>query len=583
MRVSELSLFERFLQLFTTVRPGEGRSALLMLLHGFLLLLAYYLIRPVREALILVEGTPEVRAYAVGAVALTLIFLIPLYRLLFDHLDARRDKSAILRWVMGFFIANLLAFAAFGAVGVPIGVAFFVWVGVFSVMLLAQFWAFSADLFNLKTGQRLFAVLAIGCALGAWTGSQLSAHLFALAGPYRLMLLSATLLACVVWISTLAERSVPPGSRAVAGRGERDASGLGDVLGGFNVVLRSRYLVLIAAFVVLVNWVNATGGYILASFIDQQAAAVAAGGGALAKRDLIGRLYGDYFAWVTLVQLFLQMFVVSRLIRHFGVRGALLVLPAVMVANYGLIAIVPVFALVRITMIAENSSSYSIHTTACHSLFLPVTRREKYVGMTTIDTFFYRFGDLLQALMIFVFTHWLPLDLKGIMLVNLLLALAAFGIAVAIGRHHRAEVREHLINLPPSAGAPLEDIYVPAGQTRVFPVPEDAFLDPDPGDTLRYLARAADGGPLPEWVQFDRDTQTFLLCPPHGSMGCVAVELVATDFEGLQVTSQFRVLHGSGPAPGFSGQTPAAPAPAPPAPGSGAGAGTAPGARASRV
>ena len=582
MRVSELSLFERFLHLFTTVRPGEGRSALLMLLQGFLLLLAYYLIRPVREALILVEGTPEVRAYAVGAVALTLIFLIPLYKLLFDHLDRKRDKSAILRWVMSFFIANLLAFAAFGALGIPIGVAFFVWVGVFSVMLLAQFWAFSADLFNLKTGQRLFAVLAIGCALGAWIGSQLSAHLFALVGPYRLMLLAAALLACVVWISTLAERSVPAGSRAVPGRVGRAPASL-DVLGGFNVVLRSRYLVLIAAFVVLVNWVNATGGYILASFIDQQASSVAAGD-ALGKRDLIGRIYGDYFAWVTLVQLLLQMFVVSRLIRHFGVRGALLVLPAVMVANYALIATVPVFALVRITMIAENSCSYSIHTTACHSLFLPVTRQEKYVGMTTIDTFFYRFGDLLQALMIFAVTHWLPLDLKGIMLANLVLALAAFGVAVAIGRHHRAEVRDHLINLPPAAGAPLGDIYVPAGQTRVFPVPEDAFLDPDPGDTLRYLARAADGGPLPDWVQFDRDTQTFLLCPPHGSMGCVAVELVATDFEGLQVTSQFRVLHGAGPQPsGVSGQARAAPAPVPPAPGSAAGAGTAPGAPGSRA
>lgn len=575
MRVSQLTPFERFLHLFTTVRAGEGRSVLLMLLQGFLLLLAYYLIRPVREALILVEGTPEVRAYAVGAVALTLIFVIPLYKLLFDQLGGKHDKSAVLRWVMYFFIANLLAFAALGALGVAIGVPFFVWVGVLSVMLLAQFWAFSADLFNLKTGQRLFAVLAIGCALGAWCGSQLSAQLFAIAGPYRLMLLSAALLACVTWISRLVERSVPAGSQAAPGRAELRPRGFPDVLGGFNVVLRSRYLLLIAVFIVLINWVSSTGGYILSSFVDEYAEWAVATGGAGSKRDAIGRFYGSYFAWVTLAQLLLQMFVVSRLIRHFGVRGALLVLPAVMIVNYGLIAVVPVFSLMRITMIAENSCNYSVHTTASHSLFLPVTRHEKYVGMTTIDTFFFRFGDLLQALMIFVVTHWLPLPLRDVMLINLGLSLAALGTAVAIGRHHRAEVREHLINLPPAQGAPLEDLYVPAGQTLVFSVPEGAFLDPDPGDTLSYLARSVDGGPLPDWVQFDRHTQTFLLCPPHGSMGCVAVELVATDFDGLQVTSQFRVLHGTEPVT-VNAQN-AAPAPAPPAPGADAGAGTAPG------
>jgi hypothetical protein len=79
-----------------------------MLAQVFLLMHGYYLIRLVRETLILVEGSPEVRSYANGAIALTLIFVIPVYKLLFDYLKHGGDKSAVLRWVGSFFVANLL-------------------------------------------------------------------------------------------------------------------------------------------------------------------------------------------------------------------------------------------------------------------------------------------------------------------------------------------------------------------------------------------------------------------------------------------------------------------------------------------
>jgi AAA family ATP:ADP antiporter len=553
LRFAKLSWFERFLHLFTSVRPGEGRSIFLLLLQVYLLLLAYYLIRPVREALILAEGTPEVRSYAVGAVAIVLIFLIPLYKLLFDRLDGNGSKSSVLRWVMLFFVVNLGLFYAMGALAVPVSVPFFIWVGIFSVMVLAQFWAFAADLFNIKTGQRLFAVIAVGSAMGAWTGSRLSGYLFPLIGPYNLMLVSAALLGVTVWLSAVVESSVPEGSRASdsVAEGPSPAGGLRELLGGFDVVVRNRYLLLIAAFVALLNLVNSTGGYILASFVRTHVAGLVAAGSALSERDLIGQIYGDYFAWITLIQLALQLFVVSRVFRYFGVRGALLVLPAVMVINYGLIAMVPVFSIVRIMMIIENSTNYSIQSTTNHSLYLPVTRQEKYVGKTTIDTFFWRFGDLLHAFMIFLVTQVLGVGLTPIVAANFVLALAMLALALAIGRHHRREVRQNLVNLPPRVEAPLRDVYVPAGQVLVFSVPDKAFMDPDPGDTLSYRAQLADGRALPAWISFDRYKQTFTLCPPEGGEGCVEVELVATDFEGLQVSSRFRIEHGADPVPRF--------------------------------
>ena len=76
---SGLSRFERLLTLFTRVRPGEGRSALLFMLHAFLLLFSYQVVKALREAFMLAKFTAEVRSYAVAITALILMLLVPVY------------------------------------------------------------------------------------------------------------------------------------------------------------------------------------------------------------------------------------------------------------------------------------------------------------------------------------------------------------------------------------------------------------------------------------------------------------------------------------------------------------------------
>jgi hypothetical protein len=100
----------------------------------------------------------------------------------------------------------------------------FIWVGVFNVMVIAQFWAFAADLFNIKTGQRLFAVIMVGAALGALSGSQVAGRLYDVVGAASLMLLSAVLLGAVLVLSRHAERAVPEG-RAPRARTSRGTAG----------------------------------------------------------------------------------------------------------------------------------------------------------------------------------------------------------------------------------------------------------------------------------------------------------------------------------------------------------------------
>src|SRR5881409_1152593 len=102
-------------------------------------------------------------------------------------------------------------------------------------------------------------------------------------------------------------------------------------------------------------------------------------------RSMIGAFYGDFFGWVNLLGLLLQAFVVSRLFKYVGVRGALFALPLIALGSYSLMAFIPILSVVRVAKVLENSTDYSIQNTARHALFLPTSREAKYKVKAAID------------------------------------------------------------------------------------------------------------------------------------------------------------------------------------------------------
>ena len=537
-----LSPFERLLTLFTRVRPGEGRSAFLFFLHGFLLLFSYQVVKALREAFMLTKYSAEVRAYAVALIALILMLLVPMYGAVRRRLDGER----LLRAVTAFFAANLLLFWAAALAGLPIAFPFFIWVSIFGVMVIAQLWAFAADSFNLKSGQRLFPVIMVGANLGALAGAKSAQLAVEALTPVGLMLIATLLLLSTLALASPERQAVPAGSRPVVAE---HGAPVPRLLGGIGLVLRDRYLLLIALLVVLLNWINTTGEFILADFVQRDAAQrVAESGGALDAGALITAFYGNFQFWVTLVGLGIQLFLVARIYRVVGVRGALLVHPVVVALGYGLIALgpvlggfVPVFTLIRMVKIAENSIDYSLMNTTRHALFLPVDRDAKYEGKTAIDSFFWRFGDLVQAGVVFAGLNWLNWGAPQFALLNLVLALVWIGLAVAIGREFSRKAAENVINVAPEIGAPLPDLACRAGNPVDYHVPEDAFVDADPGDVLHVTARLADGRPLPAWLSFDARSRRFRGRVPAGFAGELSITVVASDVDGLEVSSSFRL------------------------------------------
>jgi ATP:ADP antiporter, AAA family len=213
--------------------------------------------------------------------------------------------------------------------------------------------------------------------------------------------------------------------------------------GTFLLVFGSRYLLLIALLMLIVNWVNTTGEYILGRTVAEAATAAVSSGAAgdLAVPEYIGRFYSEFFLIVNVAGLLLQLFVVSRLLKYFGVKMAVLVLPLIALTGYTVLAFAPVLVLVRAVKIAENATDYSIQNTVRNVLFLPTSRDEKYKAKQAIDSFFWRAGDVMSAALVFVGVTMLGLRTSGFARVNLVLAGIWLLLAVGVGREYARKSR----------------------------------------------------------------------------------------------------------------------------------------------
>ena len=469
---------DRFLRLFSDVRSGEGGTALLLALNVFILLTAYSTLKVLREPLILaVPGGAELKSYSSAGQAVVLVFLVPLYGLI----AGRVPRRLLINVVTAFFVACLVVFWLLYRLRAPIGVPFYIWLGVFNLMIIAQFWSFANDLYTTDEGKRLFPVVALGGSVGALVGAFVTGVLIRPLGLEPLFLLAAALLVAAVAITNSVdvrerrrtEAAVPdpltsgqlPAATAQirSATGEfkvpddeyRTASGQIKALsrkdlerlaatpagpapsgaGAFGLVRQSPYLLLIALMMMVLNTVNTTGEYVLGRTLARIAQDTAQRTGA-DPSAIIGLFYAGYQGTVNLLALGLQLFVVARVLRHLGVRAALLAMPVLAFAGYTMMAFVPILAAMRWAKIAENATDYSLQNTVRQALFLPTTREEKYAAKQAIDGFFVRMGDVLSAVIVFIGTGWLALQPRHFALTNLLLVVVWMALALAVGRRY---------------------------------------------------------------------------------------------------------------------------------------------------
>jgi AAA family ATP:ADP antiporter len=453
-KASERSGLERFLGLFTDVHAGEGTTALLLSLNIFLILMAYYVLKPVREALILGEGSAELKTYMSAAQVVLLAFVVPYY----GRLVARFARMRLINVVTVFFLSCLFLFYVLAQFKIPLAIVFFVWIGIFNLMVVAQFWSFANDVYSKDEGERLFAIVGFGASLGAVVGSRVADRLIDTIGVYELMLVGAAVLIGQLLLTNVidrreADRRTAKAKAPAAAAAAKPAKPSGT--NGFRMVFQTKYLLLMALMLMLLNWVNTTGEYILGSIVKDQAVKMIADGQAngLSEGQLIGDFYSKYFTAVNVLGLLLQLFVVSRIVKYLGIPWAVMIFPMLSFTAYNIIAFYPALMAVLAAKVAENSTDYSLNNTVRNMLFLPCTYEQKFSAKQAIDSFFVRMGDVLSAALVFVGTSIFTLHPRGFAAVNATIVAVWLLLAWKVGRQYAQLTAEQAQKA--GAGAPV--------------------------------------------------------------------------------------------------------------------------------
>ena len=476
IRDRAIDLLEYLLNLSSEVRRREAVTVVMLLFNVCVLLIAYYVIKTVREPLIAgTGGSAELKSYASAFQAVLLLGYLPLY----DWVSRRTSRMWLNIGVLVFFVGCIqLFFLAgwsgwpniFGVMGssgpwkwlaenISLGFVFYVWVGIFNVSVIAQFWSYANDLYDESTGKRLFPVIAIGATLGAPVGSFTAGQLAGI-GPYITLQVSAALLVVPILLYPLIERRYcrrradEEGSDDVYDEAAEDCCS--ENAGGFELILKNRYLTWVALFILLLNLVNTTGEYLLSSFIKDAAEAAVASGQAESVDAFIQYHWGNFYTVVNVVTVLIQTFIVSRVLKYFGMKAMIFTLPFIAFGTYSLLAAGVGLGVYRWAKTAENSTDYSLMNTTRALLWLPTTKSEQYAAKQTVDTFFVRAGDVLSALLVFAGTNWLAFGNTSFAGANLVLIVVWILVGAMVLRHFRQLSEERDISVDEMADEALD-------------------------------------------------------------------------------------------------------------------------------
>ncbi|MHC6225596.1 NTP/NDP exchange transporter [Pseudomonas sp. X10] len=367
------------------LNAGEGPAVLGGLALFYLLFTGYFMLRPVRETMGVAGGVDNLQWLFTGTFIVTLICLP-----LFGWLASKVQRRRILPWTYGFFVSNLLLFAALFARD-PDNLwsarVFYIWLSVFNLLSISLAWSVLADLFSSEQGKRLFGLLAAGASLGGLTGPILGALLVGPIGHSGLLVLAGLFLLGSIG-ATLGlqrwrdQRPLPaytehPRSRPLGG----------NPFAGATAVLRSPYLLGIALFVVLLASVSTFLYFEQARIVSET----------FTDRTRQTQVFGLIDAVVQALAILTQVFVTGRLARRLGVGVLLVAVPLVMAVGFIWLALAPVFAVFVVVMVVRRAGEYALVRPGREMLFTVLPAEDKYKAKNFIDTVVYRGGDALSG------------------------------------------------------------------------------------------------------------------------------------------------------------------------------------------
>jgi ATP:ADP antiporter, AAA family len=429
----------RMLRQIAGVEHREIKVALTAFIYFFLLMTSYFILRPLRDTMGTIYGVAHLQELFTGTFFLSLI-VAPI----FAGFASRIRLANFLPWVYGFIAITLIVFyLLFRAVTNDrwIAAAFYVWVSTFNLLTISVFWSLMADIFSSDQAKRLFGFIAAGGTVGTICAPAFTILFVRALGTNNLLLISAAGFATTGFLVRLMEKEK---RRLVAVDEDAQKTSLDHRLGGnpfdgFMLLFKSRYLLMIALFLLLMTWISTVIYFQLGDLISKEFVSRVARTQAYASIDLA----------TNSIAVLIQLFGTGRFIRRFGVTTGLLLNPVIMVVAFLAVIFAPVLIVLASIQVVRRFAEYAIAKPSRDMLFTAVDQQAKYKAKNVIDTVVYRFGDLTSS---WLSAAVLPYGVAGLAVFGVLISAVWFPIAYLLGRQFERAQADNIVTARAAAG-----------------------------------------------------------------------------------------------------------------------------------
>ena len=372
----------RWVQRVVDVQDEELQTLLLSAAYFFLILTAYYIIRPIRDEMGVAGGVDNLPWMFTGTLVLMLLVNPP-----FAAIVARFSRKGFVSISYRFFMSNLVIFFILLKVLPPdaqiwVGRAFYWWVSIFNLFVVSIFWAFMSDVWKTGQSKRLYGFIGVGGTLGNLLGASITTALATFIEPAFLLLLSVVLLEAAVWI-VLRLSKVFESLRVARGEERLETKRIGGSMwAGITHVFSSPYLLGIACYML--------GYTIVGTVLYVQQADIAS---QIADRGLRTAFFGGIDSAVAVLTIVTQVFLTGRFIKWVGVAVALTFLPLICIIGFAALGFWPAAVVIVVFQVLRRAANFAIARPAKETLFTVVTREDRFKAKPFIDTAVYRAGD----------------------------------------------------------------------------------------------------------------------------------------------------------------------------------------------
>jgi len=419
------SALGRAIKAVTKVEPNELQATVLSFLLVFVLMAAYFMLRPVRDSL-----SSDWTDVQLSWLWTSTFFVSAIAVSIYGGVISRMHLRVIVPGVYAFFA---LTFVGFYVAGSTLGDnndlvnrAYYVWISVFSLYHLSVFWTFMSGLYDKEQAKRLFSIIAMGATAGALAGPAVAATFVTKIGNLNLLLIASVMLVATIPIVFRLEglRGSQPGQADVQAKLTSDQELSGNPFSGFKTFISNPYLLAIGLFILLYVVMNTFIYFELRKMLGEF------------DRDTRTQIWASIDLAVNLLTFVTALFLTGRLATRFGMPATLALIPLFMVGGWLVVALSPVLAVLIGLQVARRAGNYAITRPGREMLFTAVDADTRFKAKPVIDIVVYRGGDVITAWFYTALTATLGLGLAGIAAIAAAIAAAWAGAGIYLGRQY---------------------------------------------------------------------------------------------------------------------------------------------------